>query len=396
MRTKTAGSFIRILLVVVFSAAAESPRTVSAGGGGGPLTPLPNVMWTFTDSVAGCPAGDSVGPGHPARLRFLIIYRDADELPKSKVPPESIWVTFAPQSGSNVQVTDQIPTKIYVDDSTRSGSARISFPSVSGCGRLNVTLFVSGVSQGTKLVTIRTTDSLLVGRITPADTVHVCDLNYDGAVTSADRALARQHLKHWHRQALHGGMMRRTNYCETCKPETVNTRGESAVSWSPNGRHVAYTAFIPYKPPICHFVPDTAGDSVLQCDSIACKVFIVPSDPIDGSAVRQITSVPTYRHDYDPMWSPDNRYLLFDRGDSVIIRKGILGFGADTTDASLTSSSCVGASGNTEGDVTPAISMDQKWVAFSRCNPTGGHNIWKVPFAGGTPQRVTPNTNATE
>ncbi len=76
--------------------------------------------------------------GHPARLRFLVTYHDANDSPKL-VPPESVWVTFATPSGSNVQVNDQVPSKIYADDSTHAGGAYISFPSVSGCGQLNVT-----------------------------------------------------------------------------------------------------------------------------------------------------------------------------------------------------------------------------------------------------------------
>ncbi len=334
--------------------------------------------------------------GHPARLRFFITYRDADDVLKF-VPPESIWVTFAPVSNSNVQVNDQIPSKIFAEDSTRNGVARIFFPSVSGSGKLNVTLFVSGVNKGTKAVTIRTTDSLDIGRVTSADAFpHVSDLNYSGTTNGVDGALVSAHSQHWHRQALHGGMVRRTNYCESCSQDTANTRGESGLSWAPNGRYVAYTSFVRFAPPICVQV---TTDSI-ACDSIACKVFIVPSDPQvnapNGDKIRQITSTPMRRHDYDPVWSPDGTFIVFDRGDSVLIQKGIFGFAADTSDVSISASACSGATGNTEGDVNPAISPDEQWVAFSRCNTTGGHNIWKVPIGGGTPTRLTPNTQHTE
>ena len=77
----------------------------------------------------------------------------------------------------------------------------------------------------------------------------------------------------------------------------------------------------------------------------------MPANPQDANKIRQITSVPMRKHDYDPMWSPDGKFLMFDRGDSVIIKKGILGWNADTTDIPITSSSCVGAF-QTEGDAT--------------------------------------------
>ena len=106
-------------------------------------------------------------------------------------------------------------------------------------------------------------------------------------------------LRVYLRQALHGGMVRRTNYCETCTPDTDNTRGESALSWSPNGRYVSYTAFLRFAPPVCHY-----SGGILFCDSVSCKLFIVPSepsvDPLHPNTTRQITSVPMPKHDYDP------------------------------------------------------------------------------------------------
>ncbi len=122
--------------------------------------PLPNVVWGLKDSVSACPGGDTLvfagGSIHPARLRIGVHYEDAFCNVRAGVPPESIWVTYTTASG-NLAVNDA-GVKVFADDSTDAGgNARITIPSFSGAGRLQVRLYVSGASQGTNLASVRTT-----------------------------------------------------------------------------------------------------------------------------------------------------------------------------------------------------------------------------------------------
>src|SRR5262245_56491242 len=124
---------------------------------GTPYAPPGNATWGFGDFVAGCPAGDTVivgAPTHPSLLRIEVVYTNASGQPRVGVPPESIWVTVSAASG-NIAVNDETRTgsvwKSFASDSTRAdGSTRIVFPSCSGCGTLSLTLYVSGVNQGTR------------------------------------------------------------------------------------------------------------------------------------------------------------------------------------------------------------------------------------------------------
>ena len=85
----------------------------------------PNVAWvSLPDSVAACPAGDSVVAGHPSRVRGVLLYGDQCHIPKQGVPPESLWIKAIRVSG-NLVINDEIPNKIYADDSTdANGYAR--------------------------------------------------------------------------------------------------------------------------------------------------------------------------------------------------------------------------------------------------------------------------------
>ena len=60
----------------------------------GPIGEDPNVGWvSLPDSIAACPAGDSVVAGHPSRVRGVIFYGDDCHNPRSGVPPDSMWIT---------------------------------------------------------------------------------------------------------------------------------------------------------------------------------------------------------------------------------------------------------------------------------------------------------------
>src|SRR5437867_833674 len=101
-------------LVLLFTIGSFAPLRSQ---GGGPLTPVGGVTWFITDFISACPAGDTVVAGHPSRLRILIYYADAYGNKKLGVPPESIYVTIAVDSG-NVRAND-LATNTYADDSTR-------------------------------------------------------------------------------------------------------------------------------------------------------------------------------------------------------------------------------------------------------------------------------------
>jgi hypothetical protein len=318
---------------------------------------------------------------HPARLRIVVGYFDADCNPRVDVPPESIWVTFSGFT-STLKVND-LAAQTYADDSTDAGgAARITVSSFSGSGSVKVKLFVSGVSQGTKTVRVRTVDTNADGRFDEDDISGLADINYDGAPGSSgheqDVADAAPHDLHWHRNALHGTLVRRTNLCETCPDFGAGTKGEGQVFWSPSHRFISFSAFVD--------TPD------LDC-APACKIFIVPSVPGDGNALTQVTSQPACYHDYDPSWSPLNDKLIFDRADSVVIAVDLPWLGSAET--AITASNNAGC-GSRHGDGYPAISPDGQWVAFSRCNTqpdeggTGGWSLWKIPTSGGTAIQLTP------
>ena len=262
----------RPLGVVVLALAALLPSARRAHGdcfSAGPI-PLPNVVWGLQDAVSACPAGDSVLAGHPARLRIGVHYEDAFCNARVGVPPESVWVTYSPLSGTNLKVNDQ-GVKIFADDSTNAnGDARITIPSFSGCGRLRVYLFVSGVAQGNKLAYVRTTDTNADGRVTAGDDISPCDLDYSGGFNLLDVRLVDNHLDDWHRNALHGTLVRRTNlsYAEN-QPGAI---GESQLFWSPSGRWLSYTIHGP--------------------SGTKCHVFLVPSSPPDRRSAQAVHLAP--------------------------------------------------------------------------------------------------------
>ena len=225
-------------------------------------------------------------------------------------------------------------------------------------------LYVSGVSQGVKSALVRTTDSNADGRTDMADYNCICysDLNYSGSVTGADGTLVLDHGGDWHRNTLFGTPVRRTNlsYAEG----QAGSIGESAVFWSPNGHWLSYTVHGPL--------------------GTHCHVFIVGSDPGIGDTPRQFTNADS--SDYDPSWSALNNEIAFGRADYRIVRKGILGFSSDTNDY------LVAASGDPQhdGDLTPAISPNGRWVAFGRKDQvTFDYHIWKVPITGGAATQLT-------
>ena len=324
-----------------------------------------NVLWALVDSVSACPAGDSVAAGHPARLRVALRYSGGLPLaPRVGVPPESLVLRLAQLPGPGaVMVHDLVDaageSRLFADDSTdAAGEARFTVPSLSGAGRVALTVMIAGQQVVCDTATIRGADADGDGRVGGADAI--LDLDYSGAVDAADLALTTPHTGHGHRAALHGTLVRRTDLCATCVAETEGTLGESGASWSPDGREIAFTRFT-----------GPLAD---------CAVHVVPSDPRDGNEMVPFTFPPAGVHDYDPDWSPLGTEIAFDRGDSACFRRGVPGLNPDTT-LHLITRFDDGTSLH-RGDITPAISPDGLWVAFSRKSPEGYWHLWKIPIEG--------------
>ena len=227
--------------LAILSLSAEQSAGVGALGSVAPPLPTPNVLFSFVDSLATCPAGDSVVAGHPARPRIFVTYTDGSHFPKEGVPPDSIWVVLTPGTG-DIRFND-LAAKTFADDTVRDGHTRITVPSISGCGTAVFVLHVSNVSEPTTTFTVRSVDADADAerRVGTADQSSPCDLNYDNVTNSADQAIVAAHLDHWHRNTLHGSLVRRTNLCETCAAESTGTIGESEIFWSPDGKKIAFT-----------------------------------------------------------------------------------------------------------------------------------------------------------
>jgi putative Ig domain-containing protein/WD40 repeat protein len=318
----------------------------------GPIGEDPNVGWVqLPDSITTCPAGDSVLTGHPSRVRAMIFYGDDCHNPRVGVPPDSIWIRTSVVSG-NLIVNDQ-PNRVFAEDSTNSlGYARFELPSVSGCGRLRLSLYVSGVAYDSLTVTVRSVDASADGRVSNSgyDWDSFCDVNYDGALTSLDRLVINPHNTEWHRNALIGTPIQRTNLTS----EPAGSIGDGSIAWEPNGDRLALSVHTSIDP------------------TVPCALFLVHSDPKDGNTLVQITHPPGQGiDDYSPAWSPFGQQIAWDRGIRAIWSKNIV-----TGESLLVTSS--GDEFN-PGDNDPAYSPNGAFIAFSRNDPTSSKfHIYKI------------------
>jgi hypothetical protein len=338
--------------------------------GNSPLSGLgPNVYWTFVDSIAACPASDSLqindtAHRHPSKLRIEVWYDDANCQPKVGVPPESLWVTWSTASG-NAKINDESST-ISADDSTDAcGHTRFTIPSLSGCGKLSVRVTVAGRSQGNKNIVVRTVDVDASGRVDLPDIFNsTCDVNYDGTVDSHDDLLAQHHEPDWHRNTLFGTLVRRTNVCDTCSQGQPNTLGES-VNWAPHGKTTVISIF------------DQSSD---------CALFLVPADVSTGNIPTQFTFPPTNEHDYDGSWAPDGTFIVWDRHDFDFYTKGVPGHNQDTQEHEISITS--GLVKRTEISLSP----DGNTIAFSGFYIGGTMHVFTLPITGGVPTTLTSDT----
>jgi hypothetical protein len=365
-----------VAVAIGMSFQAQLVRATCPEGSSSELDPIPNVTWTFRDSVAGCPGGDTLvfspDPHHPSRLRIVISYVDDDCNPRAGVPPESIYVVVSTYTG-NAKANDQ--PKVYADDSTNaSGQARVTVQSLSGDGKVKIRIFVSGVEAGGySTPTVRTVDTNADGVVTSADATGLADINYNGSTPEGTELFVLStHQTDWHRQVLFGTPVKRTNLVATSG--AAGSLGSGYESWEPTGKRLAIS------------IHGNDGDNT-------CAVHFVPADPADGNATTKFTFPPEGGDDYDPSWSPRDIAVAWDRGDTAIFIRGvaIAGLNADTTVTELCSSNA----GFGIGDILPAVSPDSRSVVFSRLNGTT-FNLWTISVAGGSPTQITTASGVTD
>ena len=334
----------------------------------------PNVFWSYVDSIAACPAGDSVqiadvNHRHPSKLRLQVWYDDNSCSPKAGVPPESLWVTWSTNSG-NAVINDQgaSSTRIFADDTTDAcGHTRFTIPSLSGCGKITVSLYVSGRLLGSKTVVVRTVDVNANGRVDLDDLFQsTCDVAYNGDYQHQyPTEFPHYAPAHWHRNALFGTLVKRSQSCETCTENQAHAIGEGETSWAPNGKWVGYSQ---------------------RDDTLKCKIWLTSADPRGTNASEFTWSGVRDSSDYDPSWSPFGDAIFFDRSDVVIYRKGIPGVSADTSlKAIVTPASVFGLTATTSGSVSP----DGRMLAFQGVDTLGRAHIYMAPASGGTAIQLT-------
>jgi Tol biopolymer transport system component len=93
--------------------------------------------------------------------------------------------------------------------------------------------------------------------------------------------------------------------------------------------------------------------------------------PVGGGPARQITRGET--ESYYPAWSPDGR-MIATQGGGISVVDSQNGQGRQLTDQSL--------------DTHPEWSPDGRWIVFNS-KRDGANHIWRIPAAGGRPERVT-------
>jgi Tol biopolymer transport system component len=138
--------------------------------------------------------------------------------------------------------------------------------------------------------------------------------------------------------------------------------------WSPGGRKIAFDFF------------DAQGnEQIATADA-------------DGGNAQVITSGTGLAINEVPSWSPDGTRILFDGSgqspDAPDFRTSLWTINADGTDPQLFPIT------NPGFDVEPKYSPDGRWIAFDRIRPAAGHRfqhqaVFIVSSAGGTARQLT-------
>jgi len=135
-------------------------------------------------------------------------------------------------------------------------------------------------------------------------------------------------------------------------PIAVSAAYEGSPAWSPDGRSIAYAAYV---------------DGISQ-------VFV---RSLSAPSAAQITKSATFCD--SPFWSPDNNrvyYLSSDKGSNSLWEVGATGGSPELVQQNASAA---------------AIAPDGKTLAFLRTDATGKEplSLWLAPPAGGTPRRFT-------
>ena len=137
----------------------------------------------------------------------------------------------------------------------------------------------------------------------------------------------------------------------------ASTSGDSDMKLSPDGTRIA-------------FVSARSGHSDLW---VANR---------DGSQARQLTNFAGWRAG-SPCWSADGKSIAFDANEPA----STWSIHVVPADGSPISRPVISDRHN---NVRPAWSLDGRWIYFAS-DRTGDYQIWKVPSAGGAPERITRN-----
>jgi Tol biopolymer transport system component/DNA-binding winged helix-turn-helix (wHTH) protein len=125
-------------------------------------------------------------------------------------------------------------------------------------------------------------------------------------------------------------------------------------SYSPDGKKIAFES-------------DRMGCiNIWMCDS-------------DGSNCSQLTDV--HGNAATPRFSPNGRYLAFEAVTQDYWQAGVLELPDGTPHMLKTFSDA--------NNGAPSWSRDGKWIYFYSGHDPGGYQLWKMPFNGGPPVRVT-------
>jgi Tol biopolymer transport system component/serine/threonine protein kinase len=139
------------------------------------------------------------------------------------------------------------------------------------------------------------------------------------------------------------------------EPLIVSSLADSSPQFSPDGNRIAFES-------------DRSGE--------AEQIWVAEAD---GSKPVQMTHS-LGRHQGSPRWSPDGRWIAFDsQGEDghwdIYVMDESGGRPRRITP-------------EPSDEYVPSWSRDGKWIYFSS-NRTGRQEIWRVPFAGGTPEQLT-------